>query len=54
MDIHIGLGVEVLDFVNSRLQFSVFEDGRGIAGRCGGHSRTSLATQRTLVIRVNI
>ena len=37
MDIEVGLGRKVLDLVNSRLEFSVFEDGRGVAGRFQGH-----------------
>ena len=30
MDIHVGLAVEVLDLVDSRLQFSIVEDGEGV------------------------
>ena len=31
-DIEIGLSVNVLDLVDPWLQFSVFEDGKGITG----------------------
>ena len=33
MDIDVRLGVEILDFVDSLLQFSIFEDGRRATGR---------------------
>ena len=36
MKMNVGLGVEVLDFVDSWLQFSALEDGR-VAGRAQGH-----------------
>ena len=37
MDIEVGLGVKVLDLVYSRLQFSIFEDRRGVSGRVESH-----------------
>ena len=37
MDIQVGLGLKALDLVDPRLQFSVFKDGRGVAGRVQGH-----------------
>ena len=33
LDIEVGLRLKVLDLVDPWLQFSVFEDGRGVAGR---------------------
>lgn len=33
MDIQVGLAVDVLDFVGPWLQFSIPEDGWGVAGR---------------------
>ena len=37
MDVHEGLGVQVLDFVDPRFQISIFEDGSGTTGRVRGH-----------------
>ena len=36
MDVHVGLTVEILDFVDTLFQFPIFEDG-GV-GRVQGHS----------------
>ena len=42
MDIHVGLGIEVLDLVGPWLQSSVFEDGcHGVAGRSSSRSQES-------------
>jgi hypothetical protein len=38
LNIDVGLGENVPDLVNSRLQFSILEDGRGLIGRVQGHS----------------
>jgi len=38
VDIEIGLSMNVLDLVDPWLEFSFFEDGRGVAGRGQGHS----------------
>jgi hypothetical protein len=51
VNIHVGLAVKVLDFVDSWLQFSVFEDGRGVASRWSDHGRVSAATWRTRASR---
>lgn len=37
VDIEIGLSVNVLNLVDPRLQFSVLEDGAGVAGRVQFH-----------------
>ena len=37
LDVEIGIGIYVLDFVNSRLQSPVLEDGSIVAGRVCGH-----------------
>ena len=47
MDVHVGLGVEVLDSIDSWLQFSVLEDGRGIVSGSCGHSRASATMWKT-------
>ena len=47
MDVHVGLGVEVLDSIDPWLQFSVLEDGRGIVSGSFGHSRASATMSRT-------
>ena len=44
IDIHIILVVKVLDFVDSRFQFSIPEDGWGAAGCCCRHGRMSMGT----------
>ena len=36
----VGIVENVIDLVDSRLQFSVLEDGRGVAGRSGGHGQS--------------
>ena len=37
MDIEVGLGKKVPDLVDPWLQFPVFEDRRGVAGRAQEH-----------------
>ena len=50
LDVDIGLSENVPDLVNSRLQFSVLEDGRGFVGRVRVHgARTSTTTWGTRV-----
>ena len=42
MDIKVGLGINILDLVDPWLDFPIFGDGRGVAGRGQGHDcRTS-------------
>ena len=52
LDVSVGLGENIPDFVNARLQFSVLEDGRGFVGRVLGHGdRVSTTTWGTRVSR---
>ena len=37
MDIEVGIGTDVLDLVNSRLQLPVPEQGKKVAGRVQVH-----------------
>jgi hypothetical protein len=38
-DIKVGPSINVLDFVGTWLQFSIYEDGRGVVGRSEGHGQ---------------
>ena len=40
-NVEVGLTLDVLDLVDPWLQFSVLEDGRGVAGRVQSHGRHS-------------
>lgn len=55
-DVEVGFGVDILDLVNSWFQFSVLEDGRGVAGRVQSHgwqSKCGNAGERKLMSHVN-
>jgi len=39
VDIHIGLTKEILDLVDSRLQFSIFKDGMRVTRRAQSHGQ---------------
>ena len=52
LDVEVGLSVNVLDRVDSRLQLPVFEEGRGITGRVQDHGcRASMTTWETKASR---
>jgi hypothetical protein len=47
LGIDVGPDVNIQDLVNSRLQFSVLEDGKGLVGRARGHGRQTTWGTRT-------
>ena len=46
LDIDVCLGVDVLDLVEPWLQFSVFENRKGVVGRVQGHGQNEHERQR--------